>query len=140
MLSKNDMKTKAHAITKKSATLYLVGGGISTVIHYAISCFLHYFFNMQPLATNAIAFFVSLIFSFSWHKRFTFESDVKIHSGYAKFCLIGLAGLVCSQIIMWLTYHVLGIGFLYSQLIAIIILPPITYVLNHNWTFKPSSR
>ena len=130
--------TNNHSHKQPSLPLlfYVMGGAVSTAIHYIFSCILFYLLDASALISNATAFLLASLFSFFWHRKYTFKSNVKFQNGYVKFILIGLLGLAISQSIMWICYHQLGIRFLWAQVWALIIIPPITFTLNRTWTYK----
>lgn len=120
--------------------------GISnTVVSYLLN--IATLFIMRPLGTNydfiagnLVSFFLSVLWSYYWNRRFVFRQSNKSRS--AKGTLLrtyisyGFTGVFLNNILSSFWIHSLGISKYIAPLLNLIISVPINFLLNKFWAFK----
>lgn len=121
-------------------------GVSNTLISYVLNIIV--LLLMRPLAVdwdfvvgNAVAFLLSVLWSFYWNNRFVFT----IQEGQKRnvwrallktYIAYGFTGIVLNNVLGWLWISVLHISKYIAPLINIIISVPINFVINKMWAFK----
>ena len=67
----------------KEIILYLVFGGLTTVLNFALLALFHYIIGFSEGLANAIAWVLSLIYAYIVNRIFVFESKAKGFTGFA---------------------------------------------------------
>jgi len=96
------------------------------------------FWRYYFIAANTVSFMVSVVWSFTWNKIWTFKSgrSGSTRRQYIKFLTVSLGGLVLSSILLYLavkSWHIYDI--LAKFLIAIVVMFW-NFNLNKFWTFR----
>ena len=68
-------RLKALIQKHKAILLYLLFGGLTTVVNFAVYWPLYYFLEMPAAASNAIAWGAAVLFAFVTNKPFVFRSN-----------------------------------------------------------------
>ena len=68
-------KLKSIIIKYKDVLLYLLFGGLTTVISFLVYTLLHYWFHCSATVSNILAWFVAVVFAYLTNKPFVFKSD-----------------------------------------------------------------
>lgn len=115
---------------------YGLGGTISTLIHFMVAMTLTLKLSAHYLSANAIAFMVSSLFSYQWHRKLTFDYQGKNSiAGYLKFLMGAISGLIIIEITLFITISILKLPYITGQTIALILSPAATFLINKHWTF-----
>ncbi len=116
----------------------LVGVAVFIVNVIAFSILFHWL-HVHYLWASTIAFFVAWLTHFVLHKYWTFRShSVSTAVQGIRNLAVNLAGLVVTLFILWSLVK-LGVAELASQIIAIAVWTPFSFVLNRLWAFRPAS-
>lgn len=123
--------------------------GISnTVISYAIYLLCLALFrrwgllpNIDYLVGTVIAFLLSVLWSFYWNDRFTFEKKadeirLKWKALIRTYMSYSITGLFLNNILLFLWVDMAGISKNVAPLINLFITVPINFVLNKFWAFR----
>lgn len=119
-----------------SSLLYILGGSLSAMLHYSTAYVLYYLYALPPLFANALGFLLASLLSYSWHNYLTFAARIKLHTGYVRFLQVAGLGLLLSQLLLWLCYYRLHVGFMLAQILALISVPPLTFCCHKYWTYR----
>ena len=113
---------------------YLLVGVLNTIISASLIFFLMWQ-KFSPEFSNIIGYAVGICFSFMMNKFFTFQTQKKSFTEFAKF--------IISMLIAWSLNFVtlkfclkFGINAYIAQIIAIIIYTITGYLLSKIWVFK----
>lgn len=102
---------------------YIFVGGTSFIVDFCIYLSLINFINLNYLISAAIAFFISVLVNYYLSTSWVFNQD-NIENRLIEFnlfILISLIGLVFTEILLYLFVDVFNINYLWSKLIASII-------------------
>jgi putative flippase GtrA len=114
---------------------YLLVGGSSTLLQYAIMALLVVYGNVQVLVASAIGFGLSAICNYWLNAHITFGGKQNHRRSFPRFAVVALAGLVINQIVlMGMLYIVLPLSF--AQVIATICVLCWNFFVNAKWSFK----
>lgn len=112
-------------------------GVVNTAIDFAIYSFLTRIAGVYFLAANLISVLAAMSFSFVFNKYWTFKNfDAKIKKQYLQFALVNLVYFLLNNGIIWLGVTILGLGDLWSKLLATVIGLAWSFGANKIWTFR----
>lgn len=123
--------------------MYGLGGLSSTFVDWSAFFVLTRasdFLRVQYLLANVFAFSLGVIWSYFFHRRYTFRVTQGTHGKqFPKFILVALGGLVLNSVALWAGIEILGLYDLVAKIFAI----GISVIWNFNaqrlWTFKQNS-
>ena len=92
-------------------------------------------------ASNAIAFILSVLWSFYWNNKmvFTLEEGQKRHMGKAllkTYIAYSVSGIFLNSFLLWFWVDLIGISKLLAQFIDLFIDVPVNFIINKFWAFK----
>jgi putative flippase GtrA len=67
---------------------------------------------------------------------FVFQSSSNHSSAVPRFLIVSLVAFCLNAGVMYLTVNVLGWWYVWGQLSAVMVVPPVNFLLNSYWTFK----
>jgi len=109
---------------------YLICGGIATLTDVSMLYSFTHFLHINYLIAAAGAFITGVIINYSLNIVLVFKSSGEIRKEFPLFALIGIGGLIWTEIIMWLLVDRLKFYIMVSKLVAIIL------VLNWNFFMR----
>jgi putative flippase GtrA len=110
-------------------------GVAATVAHAsALYIFVEYFL-IPPSLSNAMAFLCAVLVTYFGQSYWVFNTPEHSKKRITKFLTVAGLGLVLNFIIMYMTVHFTNIPYMYGFLIATILIPCITFILNKLWVF-----
>ena len=115
---------------------FIIVGGLATFVHYIVALTVYGGFNVPPLWANFIAFIIAFNVTYFGHYFWVFESDNAHRSSLPKSLTVSLIGLALSQIIVWGLTERLAFPFHLTLIIAVTLVPMVTFSLNRLWVFK----
>lgn len=138
MISKKIITAKEKDIFSQFYCFAFVGI-FGTACHYII---LISFVNLvydNPLWGSILGSVVGASVNYLLNYHWTFQSKKKHRETMIKFYTVASSGLILNAIIMALTVELLNIYYLFSQLLATIIVLFWNFLANKIWTFKQKS-
>lgn len=125
-------------------------GVTNTIISYVLNVLVLVLLNplnvsWDFVAGNAVAFILSVLWSFYWNNRFVFSVQegqkrniwktlLKTYIAYA------FTGIVLNNILGWLWISILHISKYVAPLINLIISVPVNFIINKRWAFEESAN
>ncbi len=120
-------------------------GVSNTVVSYLLN--IATLFLMQPLHTNydyiagnLVSFFLSVLWSYYWNRRFVFRQTDKSASSKGTllrtYISYGFTGVILNNVLSTFWIHTLGMSKYIAPLLNLIISVPINFLLNKFWAFK----
>lgn len=119
-----DIKRIFYAPTQNSLVQFFrygFVGGIATVADWGALYILKEFMNVHYMVSAVVAFIVGLTVNFLLSKKFVFSGEKNNNSSSTEFvvyAIIGVIGLIMTEIIMWFLHGVLGWYFMIPKVIA----------------------
>jgi putative flippase GtrA len=112
-------------------------GVVNTAIDFAVYYFLTRVVGIYFLLANLISVLVAMTFSFVFNKYWTFKNfNPKINKQYLKFALVNLVYFLLNTAIIWLGVSIMGLGDLWSKLLATAVGLAWSFGANKIWTFR----
>lgn len=111
-------------------------GVLNTVLGYAIFFVCIYIFKLHYSLALIIEYIFGISNSYIWNKLWTFKSKNRANKEIFKFIIVYIISLVFNYAILFLLIDILNIKAAISQIIALIIIFPITFIGHKRWTFK----
>jgi putative flippase GtrA len=112
-------------------------GVVNTAIDFAIFYLLTRIAGIYFLLANFISVLAAMTFSFVFNKYWTFKNfNPGIKKQYLQFALVNLVYFILNNGIIWLGVTILGLGDLWSKLLATLIGLGWSFGANKIWTFK----
>lgn len=112
--------------------LFVFGlGGVLAFLIYALCALMaFYVFHLHYLISTVLAFMLSSVVSFTWHRTLTFASKRKIKHAYPGFVLVQLVGLAVNVLLVHIQVHHLHWPYGWSLPLPVLVSAAITYVIN----------
>lgn len=120
--------------------LYLIFGGLTTLVNIVIYFITTKIFFIDYQISNVIAWIISVTFAFVTNKLFVFESKNKIKKDNLKeaisFYLFRILSLVIDIITMYILVEVFTIDDMISKIISNVIVIIVNYLFSKLFIFK----
>lgn len=114
--------------------LYGIIGGLCAsldFITYTILCLF-----LQYLVANIISVHIGIFCSFILNRQYNFKIKDKTFYRFKLFYLVGLTGLVVSEVLIYFFVDICGINHLVSKIITVFVSALLQFILNKYITFK----
>lgn len=117
---------------------YLIAGGIAGAVHLGLLYALTEFFHIHYLVSTTMALFVVFWISFYLQKRWTFEntSHGKTRIQMFHYFLMHSISFIMNAALMYAFVSLLGVWYMFSQVIVSLGLAVVTFVINKKYIFK----
>ena len=109
---------------------YLICGGVATVCDMTVLFTLTYFFSVNHLYAAALAFVVGVATNYYLNTILVFQSSGKFKKEFPLFAMIGIGGLLWTEVILWIFVDKLDLQIMLAKVIAVIL------VLNWNFFMR----
>ena len=123
----------------KEALLYLVFGGFTTLVNI-LSFFILRQFKIEIYISNALAWFISVVFAFITNKLFVFESKGKSNKENIRECIsffgFRILSLVFDMGATYLLLQVLSVNELISKVVSNVLVIILNYIFSKLFIFK----
>ena len=95
--------------------------------------------DFDYIVAQVIAFFISVLWSFYWNRKFVFEAEnevswlkalLKTYISYA------FTGIFLSNVLLILWVQILHISKLIAPIINLLVSVPLNFILNKFWAFR----
>jgi putative flippase GtrA len=122
---------------RKKLFRYGFSRGVGLVGYFSILTFLVEVLGQDPvissLITFVLLFFVEYVLNYSW----VFQTSREHGYTFPRFMIITIADFCLNASVMYCTVNVFGWWYIWGQVSAIAIVPPVNFVLNFYWSFRP---
>ena len=117
---------------------FAIVGGIGTIINISILYLLTEKVGIYYMFSAIISFIIAMTSNFILNKVWTFKENIKLKAGkkYLQFGLVSIIALFVNLIFLYLFTEILGIYYIFSQILAIGIALIINFLGNKLWTFS----
>ncbi len=135
---KNILSYAKYTNLTKQFVKFGVVGVIGMIINLAVLYCLTTYLNIYYLLSAVIAFGVAVTNNYLLNKVWTFKERLKnkLLSKSVKFLTVSLIALSINIIFLYILTDILGIFYIFSQIISIGIAFVINFIGNKSWTFK----
>lgn len=116
----------------------LISYGLNVLVLFLLSPFC---FRWDWVLGNAIAFILSVLWSFYWNNKYVFVLEEGEKRNWIKALLktyvsYGFTGIILNMALSYLWIEVFGISKYITPLINLIISVPLNFLINKFWAFK----
>ena len=110
-------------------------GGLSLLQRYSL------FSQYDYMICSVIAFALSVLWSFFWNNRYTFQKkegeERNLFSALLKtYVSYSFTGLFLSNVLLYIQVNNIGISKVIAPIINLIVTVPLNFVMNKYWAFK----
>ena len=116
---------------------FAVVGVIATATHTAVFATAIELARIEPVSANALAFVIAVLVGFALNRKWTFAAHGGADARLWRYFVGALAGLAVNSAIMYVATHRLHWSPYVGLGLALVIMPPLTFALNHYWVFRP---
>lgn len=113
---------------------YAIVGVIGTSVQSLTLILLVEKMSANPLLGSVIGFIFSLIVSYFINVKWTFKTERK-SSFFYKYMIVSISGLGINLLIMFLLVNLIGVWYIWAQMVVIVIVPISNFFLNRYWAF-----
>jgi putative flippase GtrA len=117
-----------------------VVGALATLVHISILKVLVEAAIAEPVVASVPAFTAAVIFSYLVNRRWTFACDGPHGRRFVRFLLVALSGLLLNVAITYIVVDILLLWYGIALILAVTLIPPLTYYLNSTWTFRVNEQ
>lgn len=117
---------------------FAVVGALATATHAAVFTAAIEAAHVEPVLATALAFVVAMLIGFSLNRRWTFAISDAPARRLWRYAFAALAGLALNAGIMYCVVHLLDRSPYLGLAAAIVIVPLVSFTLNHFWVFRDS--
>lgn len=122
----------------RNLILYGVFGSISAGLDFVIYTLLVQVAGVQYLVANCISVLAGITTSFLLNRNFNFKIKDKTPQRFSIFLIVGLCGLLLSNLILYLCIDQLHMHKIVSKILSIVLVVFFQFILNKYVTFKPT--
>ncbi len=129
----------ATSIFKRNKIIrFVIAGGTSAFVQIAILYFFTDVLNFWYLYSSIISFGVALVVSFTLQKFWAFRDRVVsgMHLQFVKYAAIVLCGLFMNTVFMYILVDLLGVWYMFAQIIAGIAIAVFNFFMYKKFIFK----
>ena len=120
---------------------FAVVGAIATATHAAVFTAAIEAAHVEPVLATVLAFIIAMFTGFVLNRRWTFAVRDAPAQRLWRYAFAALAGLALNAAIMFCVVHMLHASPYFGLVAAIVIVPPVSFALNHFWVFRePAAR
>lgn len=106
---------------------YLICGGTSTLVDLVMLYSLTHFIDVHHLIAAPIAYVTGTVTNYTLNTLLVFKSSGNIKKELPLFAIIGIGGLLWTELILWIFVDIFGTYIMVAKIIAV--------VLVLNWNF-----
>lgn len=110
-------------------------GVVATAIDFAALIALTEWVRMDPVASAAISFTLSVLFNYAASMRFVFQrrEDISRSRELVIFVVLSLVGLAINEALMWLGVNVASLNYVFVKLLATVVVMLWNFLSRKRW-------
>ncbi|MBD5246587.1 MAG: GtrA family protein [Barnesiella sp.] len=124
----------------RTLILYGIIGCLASGLDFTTFTVLVSTVGINYIPANCISVLIGIITSFILNRNYNFKIKDKSRQRFIIFLLVGLSGMLLSNLILWICISKLCINDLTAKLMSICIVVFFQFLVNKNVTFKPSNQ
>lgn len=109
---------------------YLICGGTSTFVDLVMLYSLTHFIDVHHLVAAPLAYVTGTVTNYTLNTLLVFKSSGNIKKEFPLFAIIGIGGLLWTELILWIFVDMFGTYIMVAKIIAVI------FVLNWNFFMR----
>jgi len=116
---------------------YLFCGGVATASDISMLFFLNKVLFVNHLIAAAFAFITGVTINYTLNTILVFQSSGKIKKEFPLFAVIGIGGLLWTELILWLLVNKLNFYLIVAKLIAVALVLIWNFFMRKKFVFYP---
>ena len=120
----------------RTQIVYLINGGLTTLVNFVVYIAFRYLFGMHELVANTIAWIAAVIYAFITNKVVVFRDKNNIVKQFIMFAGLRVVSYGFEQISIWLFVTTLGFNDLIVKAIVAVVVVITNYVFSKFIIFK----
>lgn len=133
------MSIRFQQVISEFFTIFRFGivGVAATAVHMLVALALLNLFGLPPLPANIIGFSVAFSVSFGGHSFWTFRGhEAEWKTAIMRLLIVAIFSFLLNNGTLWLLVEKTPLSDNVSVIFAILVVPPVTYLLNKFWVFR----
>jgi putative flippase GtrA len=119
---------------------FLLVGGASTLLHYAILFVLVEAMHADPVVASTVGFALSGLVNYRLNHRLSFRSQRSHASALPRFATVALIGLQLNWGLVYVGVYWIGLHYVVAQIVATTLVLVWNFAANGLWSFATPSR
>ncbi len=111
-------------------------GAVGTLAHYGVLILMVQTMALNAVAASSAGFVVGAITNYQLNYHYTFASDKGHAEAMSKFFTVAIVGMLFNGLVMYFCVDLLGMLYLFAQLVATALVLLWTFSANRWWTFR----
>ena len=124
----------------RALTRFAITGGLATAVHATVFVICVEWLGVDPVAAVVPAFLIALTVSYGLNYRWTFGASGPHRVMLPRFFAVALNGFLLNLLITWLVVDVLAYWYGYALIVAVFVVPLITFALSKFWVFREAAE
>ncbi len=118
---------------------YLICGGIATVSDMTVLYSFTHFLHINYLIAAACGFIVGITINYSLNTILVFKSSGEVKKEFPIFALIGIGGLLWTEVILWILVDKLNFYIMIAKMVAIVLVLFWNFFMRKKFVFPQES-
>ena len=118
---------------------YGLAGLLATGIYFGAVVLLVEVMHVAAVPAAVIATVVVMITSYIINRAYVFDTDRSHQSSFPRFAAATLLSIGLNTGLMYLATEVIGWPYIAGLVLATAIVPPVNFVVNYLWAFRPDA-
>jgi len=114
---------------------YLICGGFATVTDVSMLFVLTHPLHINYLIAAACAFLSGMVVNYTLNTILVFKSSGQIKKEFPLFALIGIGGLIWTEIILWILVDQLKIYIMFAKIVSILLVLQWNFFMRKKFVF-----
>ena len=123
-------------IKYRTQIVYLINGGLTTLVNFVVYIAFRYLFSMHELVANTIAWIAAVIYAFITNKVVVFRDRDNILKQFIMFTGLRVISYGFEQVSIWLFVTTLGFNDLIVKAVVAVVVVITNYVFSKFIIFK----
>jgi putative flippase GtrA len=119
---------------------YLVCGGFATISDMIVLFILSNVLHINHLVAAAFGFLVGVATNYTLNTLLVFQSQGKIKREFSLFALIGIGGLLWTELILWVLVDNLKIYLMLAKMVAVVLVLFWNFFMRKKFVFPTESN
>ncbi len=113
-------------------------GASGAVVNLIVFAILNHGFGVHYLVAGVGAFLVAAVNNYTWNRGWTFRDQTRRPHArqLTQFAVVAALVLLPNLTLLWLLNEHLGVHGVFAQMIAVVIVTPISFLGQKLWTFR----
>jgi putative flippase GtrA len=116
---------------------YGIAGVFATVVYSGVVFALVEFAGLKAVPAAVGATLVVIMTSYIVNRRWVFDTDRSHTSAFSRFVAASMVSICLNTGLMHVAVNFFGWRYAFGVLLTVVVVPPINFVVNYLWAFRP---